>query len=168
MFVFRNTKHLPHHPPLPHYPGDMFSTTATHSSQLRTHMYALLLHYLRYSETIVPQHQWLHLKHGNAFLGKGTAETNWNYSQGLKLPPSTTDASRKEQNRLWRGNLDILRSASSNLLKICTMDAIEGITIQLRTSAMRALDSVLAYDTDGSWVLALEQRGFVQCFINGE
>jgi hypothetical protein len=52
--------------------GDMFSTTATHSSQLRTHMYALLLHYLRYSETIVPQHQWLHLKHGNAFLGKGT------------------------------------------------------------------------------------------------
>jgi hypothetical protein len=146
--------------------GDMYSEGATHSTQLRTHMYALFLHYLRYSETIVPQHQWLHLKHGNGFLGKGLAETNWNYTRGLKLPPSNTDVSRGQISLLWRGNLEILRQASGKLLRVMSADAIEGINLQLRSAAIRALDSMLAYDVEGHWVSQLQQRGFLQCFIN--
>ena len=38
--------------------------------------------------------------------------------------------------------------------------------MELRTSALRALDGVLGYDTDGAWVQHLTQRGFVQSFVN--
>ena len=147
--------------------GDMFSNNSqSNSSTLKTHMYALLLHYLRYVETIVPQHQWLHVEHGEVVLGDGSCETNWSYGKGLPLPPSTSINSNQQIDQLKRGNLEILRTASSALLRMTTRDASDGITMELRTSALRALDGILAYDTDGLWIKHLEQRGFINCFVN--
>ena len=49
--------------------GDVFSSGNEGSTgQLKVHVYTLLLNYVRYSSSIVPQSEWIHLVFGDGYV----------------------------------------------------------------------------------------------------